>query len=133
MNLLKNIIFLLLISGFLYACQGPYTEENNGQTIELSNESSFEVSLEGDPGSDNIWQVVGFNKELINPGQTVINETKNASGEIVKTFTFTFDTHGSGQSLLELIYIDENNSSALPIKTYGLKVICGTMGRIESD
>jgi predicted secreted protein len=133
MRLLKNISVLFLFIGFLCACQGPYTMENNGQTIELSDESSFQVSLDGDPGSDNVWLVVAFNRELIKPGQTEITEAKNASGEIVKIFTFTFDTQGSGQSQLELIYVDEKNGSMLPLKTFGLNVICGTMGRIEEE
>lgn len=117
----------------LFSCQGPYSEKENGKVVQLSEYSSFQIELKGDPESDMAWRTIYYEKDLIRPGTVEISEEKNDSGETVKSYLFSFDTNGSGESLVTLIYSDASDTLAMPIKTYEIKVICGMMAGIESN
>jgi predicted secreted protein len=126
---ISGIFFLLAFA--LHSCMQPLTEKDNGRTIEIEDESSFTINLNAEPGM--VWKLVGYNENLIKPQQTEINVTTDDSGKPEKEFSFTFDTHGSGESVVTLVYMEENDSTEFPQKTYEVKIICGTMGQIESN
>jgi len=109
----------------------PLTEKDNGRTIELSMESPFEINLVAEPGM--IWEVVAYNQSLVKPPQIEVTESKDGAGQLIKDYSFTFNTYGSGESVVTLVYLEENDSTKFPLKTFEVKIICGTMGEIESD
>ncbi len=133
MKVIKIIGMFILVIGVFNSCQGPYTEKENGKAVELSEYSSFQIVLKGDPGSDMVWQTVYYEKDLIKPGSIEVTDEKDDKGQIVKSFLFSFDTDGSGESVVKLVYGDSTDAQSLPAKTYEIKIICGMMAGIESN
>lgn len=131
MKLFKNIGFFLILAFTFHSCMSPITEKDNGRTYELSMESPFEINLEAETGM--VWKVVSYNPSLIKSPQIEVAETTNESKQPVKEYSFTFNTHGAGESVVTLVYLEENDSTEFPHKTFEIRVICGTMGVIESD
>jgi predicted secreted protein len=131
MKSLQKLAFILFLVFGFQSCMSPLTEKDNGRTIELEDESSFEINLEAEQGM--VWEVVNYDESLIKTPQTEVTETTDKSGKPIKNFLFTFDTHGSGESVITIVYLEENDSTDFPHKTFEVKIICGTMGRIESD
>ena len=131
MKIFKNFGIALLFAGLFTSCMSPITEKDNGRTFELAMESPFEINLVAEQGM--AWEVVNYNKSLIKPPQIEVTETTDNSGQPVKEYSFSFETHGSGQSLVTLVYFEENDSTNFPHKTFEVELIFGTMGQIESD
>lgn len=84
-----------------------------------------------EPGT--IWKVDDYNHNLVKPAQIEVTESKDNAGNISKEYLFSFNTHGAGESVVNLVYLSENDSTQFPQKTFEVKVICGTMGLIESN
>lgn len=131
MKSFKNFGIFLFLAFAFHSCMQPLTEKDNGRTFELSMESPFEINLLAEPGM--VWKVVGYNHSLVKPPQIEITETTDNAGQPVKEYSFSFDTHGAGQSAVTIIYLEENDSTEFPHKTFEIEIICGTMGQIESD
>jgi len=131
MSIIKNLgIFILFVFAF-QSCMSPLTEKDNGRAIELQDESDFEINLQAAKGET--WKLESYNHELIQTHKQTITETTDDSGNTVNEFNFTFSTHGSGQSVVKLVCVDNNDQQNIPHKIFKVKIICGTMGRIESD
>ena len=131
MKTIKTAALFFIIAFLFHSCAPPLTEKDNGRTIELSDESSFTINLTASQGM--VWKVVSYDEDLIKPPQIEVTETTDNSGKPIKEFSFTFDTYGSGESVVSIDYVDENGMDEFPEKTFDVKIICGTMGRIESD
>lgn len=131
MKTLKFFGFIVFLTFSFQSCMSPITEKDNGRTYELSMESPFEINLMAEPGM--IWEVIAYNKSLVKSPQTEVTETTDDSGNPIKEYSFNFDTHGAGESVVTLVYLEENDSTKFPHKTFEVKIICGTMGVIESD
>jgi len=131
MRIFKNLRIFLIFAFTIQSCMSPLTEKDNGRTVELEDNSSFEINLKAEPGM--VWKVVNYDKNMINPPQIEITDMTNDSGQPVKEFSFLFTTQGSGESLVTLDYLEKNDSTHFPHKTFEVKIICGTMGRIESN
>jgi inhibitor of cysteine peptidase len=128
------VLFLVLIFSIsFYSCSGPYTAEDNGRTIELSIDDPFEIELEGNPTTGYIWDVLSYDSTIIKQiGKADYQPLSDAIGTGGK-YTFKFQTITSGSTTLHLIYYKTFEKDILPIKTFGMKVISGTMGRIEAE
>jgi hypothetical protein len=131
MKTFKLFGFAFFLAFTFHSCLSPLTEKDNGRTIEIEDESPFEINLLAEQGM--IWKVVSYNQSLIKPPQTEVVETTDASGNPIIEYSFNFSTHGSGESVVSLVYLKENDSTEFPQKTYEVKIICGTMGQIESN
>jgi len=131
MKSLQKFAFILFLAFAFHSCMSPLTEKDNGRTIEIEDESSFEIYLTAETGM--VWKVVSYNQSLVKPPQTEVTESTDDSGKPEKVFSFKFDTQGSGESVVSLVYLEENDSTEFPQKTYEVKIICGTMGQIESN
>jgi predicted secreted protein len=125
------IIFLFIsVSGLIInscssgAASGTLTEKDNGKTIELEMDSPFTIRLTGEHDSGLSWKLVSDNKPVIafEKSETTIDGNKDI-------YIFTFKTENEGEQIIEIVY--GNNSGIM--KTFKLKVICGTMGRILSE
>lgn len=109
----------------------PLTEKDNGRRIELPDESDFEITLQAEKGK--IWKLESYDHNLIQTQKQTITETTDDVGNTVNEFNFNFSTYGSGESVVKLVCVDENDQQQIPQKTYEVLIICGTMGIIESD
>lgn len=131
---MRKILNLLLITiiPFLYiACSGSYTIEDNGSTINLSNDDPFEIQLKGNASTGYSWQVISYDSTIIQQvgdKEYVPNDDKVGSPGMV---TFKFKTIGIGETSLILVYKRSWEELSDDDKSFTLKVVVGTMGRIE--
>ncbi|MCD4744851.1 MAG: protease inhibitor I42 family protein [Bacteroidales bacterium] len=127
------LLFVLFFSIFLTSCTGPYTEEDNGTTIELGIDDPFEIELTGNPSKGYIWDLVSIDpsivKQIGKPEFETSDDTIGSGGK----YTFKFQTIAAGQTTLILIYHRKFEDNKPPAKTYELKIVSGTMGRILED
>ncbi len=135
---MKNAIaffsIIALVSFTFSSCQGPFTMENNGQTIELQIDSPFEIELSANPSTGYNWVVASFDNTVIQqigePQHKVENPEAVGSGGMV---TFEFKAIAAGETKLILEYRRIWEKDEEPAKTFEMKIIVGTMGRITAE
>ena len=130
---IEIFVFVLLFSIFLTSCTKPYTEEDNGRTINLGIYDPFEIELAGNPSTGYIWDVLSYDSTIIKQvGKAEFEPIDDKIGSGGK-YTFNFQTIAAGQTTLVLIYYRKFEENVPPAKTFELKVVSGTMGRILED
>ncbi|GGG50834.1 hypothetical protein [Bizionia arctica] len=124
MKHLKYLAVLCLLITISSCTSGPLTETDNNTTVEYQLDSPFQIQLEGDAQGKNKWVL----QSEIEP---VISLTdQNTKVENNKTiYTFNFKVNTDGEKNLVLSYQTEGLES----KTFQVKVIAGTMGRILEE
>jgi inhibitor of cysteine peptidase len=132
---MRKIKLLLLSFGLMLmaSCVGPYTIEDSGKTIELSEDTPFEIELVGNPSTGYQWQVSEINEEVVKQIGKADYKTEDDRIGSAGKYTFHFQAVGQGECDLRLTYTRRFEPNAEPAKTFNLKVICGTMGRIEAE
>jgi len=127
------LIFMLLSGMFLTFCTSPFTEKDNGRTIYLGIDDPFEIELEGNPSTGYIWEAVSYDtllvKQVVKAGFEPFSDDIGSGGK----YTFRFQTVAAGQTTLVLIYYRKFEKNKPPAKTFELKVVSGTMGRILEE
>ncbi len=127
------LIFVLLSGMFLTFCAGPFTEKDNGRTINLGIDDPFEIELTGNPSTGYIWEAVSYDTLLVKQvGEAGFEPNSDTIGSGGK-YTFRFQTVAAGQTTLVLIYYRKFEENKPPAKTFELKVVSGTMGRILEE
>ena len=133
--MLKNTAFILIVLLFIFSgCTNkPFTMRDNGHTVELELDTPFEIELEGNSSTGNTWKVVEIDTNVIQqigkPGFVPSGDLIGSGG----TYTYRFQTVGNGETELVLAYSRSFESGEPPAKTFRMKVICGTMGRILGE
>lgn len=113
---------ILLISLLIFtACAGPYTYDDSGSRIELSENDTFEVTLKGEANTGYSWQLIEPNS-LVKLARPPLVKTKGNSVE----YTFKFKTVGQGE---ERIYLEYSNGEEIK-KNFELTLLIGTLGPI---
>lgn len=105
----------------MMACAGPYTAEDDGKQVELSVNTSFQIVLEGEAGSEFEWKLqepISFAK--------LESTSKDVAGDDILEYTFNFKTTAQGQETLLLEYA---NGSEVK-KNYKLRIVVGTLGPV---
>ncbi len=120
----KKIFIGFIISLMAIGCTGPFTENDNDTTKELSEDDNFQIQLIGEAQSDYSWRLVSDN-EIIKSKDKPIKET--IGNEIEYTFNFT--TSGDGDEIVQLDYSD----GTVTKKSFKIRIIVGTMGRITAE
>ncbi len=130
----KNLIYILIVYLVVSAgCSSPYTIKDNGRTVELQMDSPFEVELEGNPSTGYSWQVAEVDTNVIKQiGEPIYESSGNLAGS-GGTYTFRFRTVDNGETPLVLVYGRPFEPAKAPVKTFRLKIISGTMGRITGE
>lgn len=113
------IASLVLLSG----CKGTFTKDDNGKTINLTEDDPFEIVLEGNANSKFSW--VLETKPQFTKLEKPVEKTKQGTTEI---YTFNFRAISDGEEFIRLLYTDGTNIK----KTYKLNVIVGEIGLIEA-
>ena len=118
---------------FLTSCVKPFSEEDNGTTINLGIDDPFEVELTGNPTTGYIWEVASFEASIIKQiGEARFDPVDGKPGSDGK-YTFEFQTIAAGQTSLNLIYHRKFEENEPPAKTFTIEIVAGTMGRILEE
>ena len=118
---------------FLTSCTKPFTEKDNGITINLGIYDPFEIELMGNPTTGYIWNAVSYDASIIKQiGEADFEPFDDKIGSGGK-YTFRFQTIAAGQTTLMLIYYRTFEKNEPPAKTFKMKIVSGTMGRILED
>ena len=133
MKIFEKIPLIVLISLIITSCMGPLMEQDDGSTIELSENTPFEIKLKGLPDSPLVWKPYDYDKTVIKLLSGPDISEFNENGAAIKTFEFEFQTIASGETILEMVLIPSDETDGIPAKTFEVKVISGTMGRIEAN
>ncbi len=130
----KKVIYILAVFiAVTMACNSPYTIKDNGRTVELQLDSPFEIELEGNPTTGYVWQVVEIDTSVVRQeGQPAYQRSDDVQGA-GGIYTFRFRTVAEGKTPLVLIYSRPFESDKEPVKTFRIKVISGTVGRITAE
>ncbi len=130
---MKKLPILLLAASLCIsgcACAKPFTEKDNGKTVNLSTDDPFEVVLKGNPTTGYTWELEPFDttvvKQLGEPNYQAERQAIGAGG----LYTFRFQSVADGQTTLKFIYHRTFEKEIPPIQTFELKVVVGTMGQI---
>lgn len=122
---MKNLKYFLIASlTFLSSCNDPFTNADNGKTINLSEDDPFEIVLEGDVNSEFTWKLE--TKLQFTQLEKPVVKTKKGT---IETYTFNFKTVSDGEEFIRLLYSDGIDIK----KTFELKIIVGEMGLIEAE
>ena len=116
---IRNISLLAVL--ILVSCAGPYTEKDNGSSVELSVNDTFEVILNGDLNSEYFWQLEKPNS-FVKLESAPSLETKDNQIE----YTFRFKATAQGKEKIVLVYTNDGKIE----KTYELLIVIGTLGPI---
>lgn len=107
--------------------------KDNGHTVELEMDSPFEIALAGNPSTGYIWQVVEIDTNVVKQiGEPTYESSGNLEGS-GGTYTFRFQTVNYGESDLTLVYCRPFEPDKSLVKTFRMKIISGTMGRITGE
>ncbi len=120
----KTGFIFLIVSLLAIACAGSYTEDDNGKTIELAEDDSFQIKLMGEAESDYTWRYVSKNENVKMEGSPTVNVTVKE-----KEYTFNFKTFGYGEDIVTLDYTNGTDTK----KSFKIRAIIGTMGAITSE
>ena len=132
---MKNLkkIFLSLVVMSLISCAGPYTMKDSGKTVNLGIFDPFQVELHGNSSTGYKWEITAYDSTVIEQIGNVsykADDDKIGSGGL---YTWSFKTIGAGESNLLFVYKRPWEENSTDDKTYNLRVVCGTMGRILSE
>jgi len=127
-----SFIMVFLVSLFLASCTEPFTENDNGTKIDLGIDDPFEIELAGNPSEGFVWEVEYFDKKIIKQigeAEFVPEDDQEEEGK----YLFKFQTIAAGQSVVSLVYHKKSNTKNIPVKSYSIEIISGTMGRIMEN
>jgi len=128
---LSLIIVTIII---MTSCSGPYTINDNGTTVNLSIDDPFEIDLAGNASTGYIWQVLPFDSTVIKqvgtPSSKVNNDDRVGSSSVK---TYRFITVADGETNLKFVYRRRWEENEIPTKTFEMKIVVGTMGRILEE
>tara|TARA_Y100000385_G_scaffold275250_1_gene319402 strand:+ start:6074 stop:6472 length:399 start_codon:yes stop_codon:yes gene_type:complete len=132
---MKNLkkIFLSLVVMSLISCAGPYTIKDSGKTVNLGIFDPFQVELHGNSSTGYKWEITAYDSTVIEQIGNVsykADDDKIGSGGL---YTWSFKTIGAGESNLLFVYKRSWEERSADDKTYNLRVVSGTMGRILSE
>ena len=116
-----RFFMLIMLMLLLVGCGKPYTEKDNGKSIELSEDDNFQIVLEGDNSPDFNW-VLESTPDFIMLQKTDVVKDK---GRVID-YVFSFKTVSSGKAVIKLIYTNGRTVA----KTFNIEVNVGAMGRI---
>lgn len=124
-------LFLVLIG--ITSCMNPIVIKDSGMTYNLSEDDPFSIELPGNPTTGYVWTLLPYDQTVVtqlgDPDYQV-NDDKIGSGGL---YTYKFQTVGDGQTKLVFEYCRKGDSVADPSRTFGVMIVCGTMGRILEE
>lgn len=119
-----SIVFILTISLCTpSAWSMRLFEKDAGSRVELNIGDTLEVVLDGNPTTGYLWGIASGDTSIIKQiGKPVFKPYTNALGSGGKV-TLRFESIGSGQALLRLIYHRPFEKDIPPVKSFEVTVI----------
>ncbi len=111
--------------------QKPYTIEDSGKSITLSNDSEFDVQLITNASTGYQWQVLPFDSDVIKQvgePEYAPKDDRIGSSTVV---TYKFKAIGDGSTKLVMEYRRPWEADKAASKVFEMSVAVGTMGRLE--
>jgi len=126
---LSLALFLMMFS----SCSVPFTDKDNGRTIELAIDDPFQIELKGNSSTGFQWEILPYDSTVIKQvGDVEYLADSDAIGS-GGVFTYNFQTVSAGSTVLKIVYRKRFEEGVPPAKVYELEIISGTMGRIEAE
>lgn len=97
-------IILLFFLAFLFSCNGPYFESDNGKTVEIPVGSPFEINLDMAVDDGRTWNIESFDSSVVMP---VLSPRLRNTSESEAQMTFYFQVVGDGETIISLVYDSE--------------------------
>ncbi len=132
-NLIK-ISLIVVVALFVSSCAGPFTIDDNGKTVNLTTDDPFEIDLAGNASTGYSWKILPYDSAVIKQvGEPVFKSNDGGAVGSGGMITFKFQTIADGQTDLKLIYQRRWEENEPPTRTFEMKIVVGTMGRILED
>ncbi len=131
-NILKTLVLVVLVI-LISSCAGPFTIDDNGTTVNLGIDDPFEIELVGNASTGYSWQVMPYDSTVIKQVGEPEFKSKDDRVGSAGLITFKFQTIADGQTDLILVYSRKWEENKPPAKTFNMKVVVGTMGRILEE
>jgi len=133
---MKNILklsIIVVVTLVAFSCAGPFTNKDNGTTVNLTIDDPFEIQLAANGSTGYSWKILPYDSAVIKQiGEPEYKSNSDAIGS-AGIITFKFQTVADGQTDLKLVYQKKWEEDAAPAKTFEMKIVVGTMGRILED
>lgn len=132
-NILRSLVLIAIVIS-ISSCAGPFTDKDNGTTVNLSIDDPFEIELKGNASTGFTWKIMPYDSTVIK--QVGEPEFKSEDGGRIGSgglITFKFQTIADGQTDLMLVYKRNWEEQQLHAKTFKIKIVVGTMGRILEE
>ena len=134
MNVTRAVLALFFVTALLLGgCEKPFTEKDNGATVELSLDDPLEIVLSGNPTTGYRWEVAQLDPSVVKAAGSPSYEPGGSAMGAGGSYSFRFVTVGAGQTTLRLICHRPFEKGVPPQKTFELNLVVGTMGRIEQE
>lgn len=124
---------LMMIVMLSTSCAGPIVIQDDGQTINLSEDDPFTVELPGNSSTGYVWKLLPYNREVVKQIGDRTFEPKDDRIGSGGVFSYQFQTVGDGATELIFEYNRKWDTVALPARTFHVKIVSGTMGRILEE
>ncbi len=129
-----KLLLISIIALFLSSCVGPFTIEDNGTTVNLSTDDPFEIDLSANASTGYLWKILPYDSTVIKQvGKPEFKSNNDGAIGSAGIITFKFQTIADGQTDLKLVYHRRWEENEPPAKTFEMKIVVGTMGRILED
>jgi inhibitor of cysteine peptidase len=127
-----NVVFAIFVAAMI-SCTGPYTINDSGSTINLGIDDPFDVQLSGNASTGYTWEIISYDSTVVKQlGEVkfIPDDDRIGSGG---NYLYSFQTVAAGQTDLVMVYKRRWDEHKLHDKTFRLKVVVGTMGRILEE
>ena len=111
--------------------QEPYTINDSGKSITLSNFSEFEVQLNANASTGYQWQIMTYDSTVIKQVGEPIYEPKDDRIGSSTNVTYKFQAIADGSTILVMEYRRPWETDKPASKVFEMQVAVGTIGRIE--
>jgi len=123
---------LMLLQG-LGSCTGPIVIKDNGKTYNLSEDDPFQIVLPGNPTTGYVWVLLPYDETVVKQvgePEYKVYDSKIGSGGV---YTYHFQAIADGETDLYFQYKRKLDTIKPASKTFEVKIVCGTMGRILEE
>lgn len=121
--LLSGLLLILMACSSANGNPLMLTDENNGQSVQISNSQQLVVTLEGNPTTGYTWEVDSIDQAVLK--QIGEPEFKPSSGALGAggVMTLQFQAVSQGETSLRLVYHRPWEQGIAPEKTFEAKVL----------
>ncbi|NOT86106.1 MAG: protease inhibitor I42 family protein [Methylococcaceae bacterium] len=126
LKIIMVVILLMVALFFMQALVGegmmPIHENENGKTVYLETNDTFEVILESNPTTGHQWEVDQSDPTILKQGESEFIGTQGGVGSVGKQILH-FKGITKGQTVLTAIYRRPFEKNIAPLKLFKLNIV----------